>query len=212
MSDSGRPHRRQPTRLPRPWDFPGKNTGVGCHFLLQCMKVKSESEVAQSLLTLSDPIDCSLPGSFVHGIFQARVLAWGAIAFSNISLGYEILPLCMGPTKLCINISQQTWAFVLSPKKNFHTLLELFTALSFYENPVNTTKTLEKGQKLKCKGVTYKNFKYTPVYWNRCQAKSEKLMFVANYTIVDWGPHDIWLSNCSDYINSTICDYVTQVT
>ena len=72
------------------------------------MKVKSESEVAQSLLTLSDPIDCSLPGSFVHGIFQARVLAWGAIAFSNISLGYEILPLCMGPTKLCINISQQT--------------------------------------------------------------------------------------------------------
>ena len=153
MSDSGRPHRRQPTRLPRPWDFPGKNTGVGCHFLLQCMKVKSESEVAQSLLTLSDPIDCSLPGSFVHGIFQARVLAWGAIAFSNISLGYEILPLCMGPTKLCINISQQTWAFVLSPKKNFHTLLELFTALSFYENHVNTTKTLGKGQKLECKDL-----------------------------------------------------------
>ena len=82
MSDSVRPHRRQPTRLPRPWDSPGKNTGVGCHFLLQCMKVKRESEVAQSCLTLSDPMDCSLTGSSVHGIFQARVLEWGAIAFS----------------------------------------------------------------------------------------------------------------------------------
>ena len=84
MSDSVRPHRRKPTRLPRPWDSPGKNTGVGCHFLLQCMKVKSESEVAQSRPTLSDPIDCSLPGSSVHAIFQARVLEWGAIAFSDI--------------------------------------------------------------------------------------------------------------------------------
>ena len=72
------------TRLPRPWDSPGKNTGVGCHFFLQCMKVKSESEVAQSCLTLSDPMDCSLPGSSIHGIFQARVLEWGAIAFSRI--------------------------------------------------------------------------------------------------------------------------------
>ena len=78
MSDSVQPHRRQPTPLPRPWDSPGKNTGVGCHFLLQCMKVKSESEVAQSYLTLSDPMDCSLPGSSVHGIFQARLLEWGA--------------------------------------------------------------------------------------------------------------------------------------
>ena len=84
MSDSVRPQRRQPTRLPRPWDSPGKNTGVGCHFLLQCMKVKSESEVAQSCPTLSDPMDCSLPGSSIHGIFHARVLEWGAIAFSNI--------------------------------------------------------------------------------------------------------------------------------
>ena len=68
--------------IPRPWDSPGKNTRVGCHFLLQCMKVKSESEVAQLCLTLSDPMDCSLPGSSIHGIFQARVLEWGAIAFS----------------------------------------------------------------------------------------------------------------------------------
>ena len=82
MSDSVRPHRRQPTRLPCPWDSPVKNTGVGCHFLLQCMKVKSESEGAQLWPSLRDPIDCSLPGSSVHGIFQARVLEWGAIAFS----------------------------------------------------------------------------------------------------------------------------------
>ena len=78
-----RPHRQQPTRLPHPWDSPGKNTGVGCHFLLQCMKVKSESEVAQSCLTLSDPMDFGLPCSSAHGIFQARVLEWGASAFSK---------------------------------------------------------------------------------------------------------------------------------
>ena len=65
--------------LSRPWDSPGKNTGVGCHFLLQCMKVKSESEVAQS-----NPMDCSLPGSSVRGIFQAGVLEWGAIALVKI--------------------------------------------------------------------------------------------------------------------------------
>ena len=84
MSDSVRPHRRKPTSLPRPRDSPGKNTGVGCHFLLQCVKVKSESEVARSCLTLSDPMDCSLPGSAVHGIFQARVLERSAIAFSGL--------------------------------------------------------------------------------------------------------------------------------
>ena len=83
MSDSVRPHRRQPTSLPRPWDSPGKNTGAGCHFLLQCMKVKSESEVAQSCPTLRNPMDCSLAGSSVHEIFQAIVLEWGAIAFSS---------------------------------------------------------------------------------------------------------------------------------
>ena len=83
MSDSVRPHRWQPTRLLYPWDSPGKNARVGCHFLLQCIKVKSQSEVAQSCRTLSDPMDCNLPGSSIHGIFQARVLEWGAIAFSG---------------------------------------------------------------------------------------------------------------------------------
>ena len=76
MSDSVRPQRWQHTRLPRPWDSPGKNTGVGCHFLLQCMKVKRESEVAQSCPTPSNPMDCSPPGSSIHGIFQASVLEW----------------------------------------------------------------------------------------------------------------------------------------
>ena len=102
MPDSVQPQRWQPTRLPRPWDSPGKNTRVGCHFLLQCMKVKSESEVAQSRLTLRDPMDCSLPGSSAHGIFQARVLEWGAIAFSgksehrdeNKGLRYQDMRVC----------------------------------------------------------------------------------------------------------------------
>ena len=81
VSDSLRPQRQQPTRLPRPWDSPGKNMEWDA-ILLQCMKVKSESEVARSCLTLSDPMDCSLPGSSVHGISQARVPEWAAIAFS----------------------------------------------------------------------------------------------------------------------------------
>ena len=83
MSNSVLLHRWKPSRLHHPWDSPGKNPGVGCHFLLQHMKGKSESEVAQSSPTLSDPMDYSLPGFSIHGIFQARVLEWGAIAFSH---------------------------------------------------------------------------------------------------------------------------------
>ena len=83
-TDSVRPHRRQPTRLPRPWDSPGKNTGVGCHCLLQCMKVKSETEFAQQCLTPSNPMDYSPPGSSVQGIFQARVLEWDAIVYTEL--------------------------------------------------------------------------------------------------------------------------------
>ena len=102
MSDSVRPHRWQPTRLPRPWDSPGKNTGVGCHFLLQCMKVKSESEVAQSCPTPSDPMDCSLPGSSVLGIFQARVLEWGATACCQVAsvVSDSVRPHRRQPTEL----------------------------------------------------------------------------------------------------------------
>ena len=83
-----------PTRLPRPWDSPGKNTGVGCHFLLQCMKVKSESEVAQSCPTLSDPLDCSPPGSSIHGIFQARVLEWVPLP-SPMRIHYVMFIFCV---------------------------------------------------------------------------------------------------------------------
>ena len=126
MYDSVRPHRWQPTRLPHPWDSPGKNTGVGCHFLFQCMKMKSESEVAQSCPTLS--MDCSLPGSSVHGIFQARVLEQGAIAFSrlvHIYTGIFLLPeikrfyLEKRKVKNCVLVScclpnelPQIWCFV----------------------------------------------------------------------------------------------------
>ena len=86
MSDSVWPHRWQPTRLPHPWDSPGKNTGVGCHFLLQCIKGKSESEVTLSCPPLSNPMDCSLPGSFIHRIFQARVLECIDKIFANMQL------------------------------------------------------------------------------------------------------------------------------
>ena len=106
MSDSAQPYRQQPTRLPHPWDSPGKNTGVGCHFLLQCMKVKSESEVAQSCLTLSIPMDCSLPGSSIHGIFQARVLECGAIAFSTLKY----------------DLNQITYDYTVEVKKRFKEL------------------------------------------------------------------------------------------
>ena len=104
MSDSVRPHRQQPTRLPRPWGSPGKNTGVGCPFLLQCMKVKSESEVAQLCPTLHHPMDGSPPGSSVHGNFQARVLEWGAIATAAKLLQscLTVLPHRLQPTRfLC---------------------------------------------------------------------------------------------------------------
>ena len=77
------------TRLPSPWDSPGKNTGVGCHFLLQCMKVKSEREVAQSCPTLSDPIDCSLPGSSIHGIFQAKY--WSGVPLPSPQTAYSVI-------------------------------------------------------------------------------------------------------------------------
>ena len=84
-----RPHRRQPTRLPRPWDSPGKNTGVGCHFPVQCMKVKSKSEVAQSCLTLHDPMDCSLPGSSSMGV--SRQEHWSGLPPPSLLVMFKIL-------------------------------------------------------------------------------------------------------------------------
>ena len=122
MSNSVRPHRRQPTRLPCPWDSPGKNTGVGCHCLLQCMKVKSESEVAQLCLTLRDPMDCSLPGSSAHEILQARVLEWGAIAFSK------------------------SWLQITSKQNIKHTQAKLHTSSSHWFAPLSVLTSLDQVQ------------------------------------------------------------------
>ena len=131
-----RPQRQQPTRLARPLDSPGKDTGVGFHCLLQCMKVKSETEVAQSCPTLSDPMDWSLPGSSVHGIFQARVLEWVAIAFSINQL--QIPPHqkkdppesdCSHPKISSANSlrSGRIWMFFLRTMRLSLIWLELFT-------------------------------------------------------------------------------------
>ena len=120
MSNSVRPPRRQPTRLPRPWDSPGKNTGVGCHFLLQCMKGKIESEVAQLCPTLSDPIDCSPPGSSVHGIFQAEY--WSGMPLP--SLEYK----CTHKHLLNMEIELEE-NFQINYYNNIHSLCLLFKLL-----------------------------------------------------------------------------------
>ena len=140
MSDSVQPHRRQPTRLPRPWGSPGKNTGMGCHFLLQCRKVKNESEVAQSCQTLRDHMDCSPSGSSIRGIFQARVLQWGAIALGGFKICSEICCLFVhrwslshvqlfcdsvdcSPTRSFVQISQARileWAAISSSLLSFN--------------------------------------------------------------------------------------------
>ena len=118
MSDPVWPHRRQPTRVPRPWDSPGKNIGVGWHFLLQCMKVKSESEVAQLCPTLSDPVDCSLPGSSVHGTFQTRVLEWGAILFRCFLIFFLFfnwrVSCCVGLCCTTMKISHKNYIYISS--------------------------------------------------------------------------------------------------
>ena len=112
MSDSVQPQRWQPIRLLCPWDSPGKNTGVGCHFLLQCMKVKSESEVAHSSPTLNGPMDCRLPGFSIHGVFQARVLEWVAMGiFSNQGSNPGLLH-CR---QILYHLSQQGSPLFLSP-------------------------------------------------------------------------------------------------
>ena len=132
------PQRQQSTRLPRPWDSPGKNTGVGCHFLLQCMKVKSESEVTQSCPTLCDPMDCSLPGSSVHGIFQARVLEWGAIAFSNNGI-------------LLLSHFSHVWPSATPWTAAFHAPLSMgFSRQEYLPGILELSKSSLVAQRLKC--------------------------------------------------------------
>ena len=147
MSDSVRPQRQQPTRLPLPRDSPGKNTGVGCHFLLQCMKVKSESEVTQSCLTPSDPMDCSLPGSSIHRIFQARVLEWGATAFSveNLQLLNSFSALLRGKSFPSYLLVLQRWTSFPKNNPGCHSLRlwdpSLWNVIvgNFFGNPVVRT-------------------------------------------------------------------------
>ena len=113
-SDSVRPHRWQPTRLHHPWDSPGKNTGVDCHFLLQCRKVKSESEVTQLSPTLHDPMDCSPPGSSVHGIFQTRALEWVALP-SPCTYCHFVICFCSSPVFFLLLVSPLiVWGFSLA--------------------------------------------------------------------------------------------------
>ena len=92
------------TRLPRQWDSPGKNTGVGCHFLLQCMIVKSESEVTQSCPTLSDPMDCNLPGSSIHGVFQAKY--WSGVPLPSPEKLYMEVKMPSKNWNWCENVHQ----------------------------------------------------------------------------------------------------------
>ena len=125
MSNSSRPHGLQPTRPRHPWDSPGKNTGVGCHFHLQCMKVKSESEIVQSCPTLRNPKDCSPPGSYIHGIFQARVLEWGAIAFSTyggLAYIFKIQNKKLDKDSQLICREEKKHLFLLSPGLNSRNL------------------------------------------------------------------------------------------
>ena len=134
-----RPHRRQPTRLSRPWDSPGKNTGVGCHFLLQCMKMKSENEVAQLCPTPSNPMDCSPPGSSIHGIFQARVLEWGAIAFSGGFPYFLQFKSEFGNKEFMIwaTVSSQSyfyWLYRVSPSLAAKNIINLILVLTIWPN------------------------------------------------------------------------------
>ena len=125
MSNSVQHHRQQAIRLPHPWGSPGKKYGVGCHFLLQCKKVKSESEVTQWCPTLHDPMHCSLPGSSIHGIFQARVLEWGAIAFSISSFSHVQLCAtlwtiaCQAPPSMGFS-RQEYWSGVPLPSPHLY--------------------------------------------------------------------------------------------
>ena len=142
MSDSVRPHRRQPMRLPHPWDSPGKDTGVGCHFFLQCMKVKSESEVTQSCPTLSNPKDCSLPGSSVHGLFQARILEWGAIAFSmNVPFQINILDVTWSEN---LTVCFTCWILSISLSMNLPLECKYFLHDTCCEDPLSTTEKMLK--------------------------------------------------------------------
>ena len=157
MSNPVQPHREQPTRLPRPWDSPGENTGVGCHFLLHRMKVKSESEVAQLCPTLRDRMDCSPPGSSVHGIFQSRVLEWGAIPFfGGIFLSQEIEP--GSPTLQADSLLSEPPIFIIA--SFMKRLLTLGTVLLWWQYTVTLSKGCVGG------GKSWRTFTVRGIQWH----------------------------------------------
>ena len=174
MSDSVRPHRQQPTSLPRPWYSPGKNTGVGRHFLLQCMKVKSESEVAQSCPTPSNPMDCSIPGSSVYGICQARVLEWVAIAFSrNTWSNVQICP----------------WSTEWSGAKANRVLPREWTGHSKHPLPTTQEKTLH---------MDVTRWSIPKSYWlYSLQPKMETIPYSQQKMTGSW----VWLKSWNPYCN-----------
>ena len=160
-----------------PWDSPGKNTGAGCHFLLQCMQVKSESEVAQSCLTLRNPTDCSPPGSSAHGIFQARVLEWGAITLSSLAAWCYVCQGFPGGT----SGKEPSHQYSRHKRNGFHPWVGTIpwksawqpTQYSYLENPMDrgacraTTHRVAKSQtRLKRMSTTQHNvfLKYITIY------------------------------------------------
>ena len=132
MSNSMQPHRWQPTRLCCPWDSPGKNTGVGCHFLLQCMKVKSESEVSQLCLTLSDPIEVNPPGSSIHGFSRQEYWSWVSLPSPNLNLEGLKLKALNGFAQIKQNI-----IFTTGMNKINHNPQETCTRCCDYASPFN---------------------------------------------------------------------------
>ena len=133
VSDSVRPHRRQPTRLPRPWDSPGKNTGVGCPFLLQCIKVKSESKVTQSCPTLSDPMDCR--GQEKHSN-SCQIRRWFLDKLiPNLSLSFPVWTKSSYYIRLKICKCFVFLGPSCSRRKNLHAFLSL--ELSFLLHPLS---------------------------------------------------------------------------
>ena len=183
-------------------DFPGGSDGKS--ICLQCGRPGFDPWVGKIHWRKKwQPTPVFLPGKSHGQRSLAGYSAWGRkesdttkqLHFtSSLHFSFKVLPLCLGPGKLCINVSRQIWAFAL------------FTALSLSVNHVYTTKTLGKElgkeQRSLCKALTYKKFTFTPVHWDKCQAKSGKLMFVANHIIVDWGPHGMWLSIGRNICNS----------
>ena len=142
-----------PLGLPHPWDYPGKNTGVGCHFLLQCMEVKSESEVVQLCPTLSDPMGCSLPGSSIHGIFQARVLEWVAIAFLGCLITREKATEGICVSSIILEISSEKTFFKIF-LKNFNLFIYFWPWFSLPLGAFPSLWQVGATLKLRCTGLS----------------------------------------------------------